>query len=112
MQTPSYLAPASGSGCVDPVSIHPFEDFQIVGWYILTLCQLEWIGSTPNKDFSLCHYFSTLLAFIRMFNRVKLIVAETQFQHVTFSFLDKLGPTVFAPVKMDFVGNIKVTPYF
>lgn len=23
--------------------------------------------------------------------------------------LDKLGPTVFAPVKMDFVGNIKVT---
>lgn len=27
-----------------------------------------------------------------------------------FSFsLDKLGPTVFAPVKMDFVGNIKVT---
>lgn len=29
-----------------------------------------------------------------------------------FFFLDKLGPTVFAPVKMDFVGNIKVTPSF
>lgn len=26
--------------------------------------------------------------------------------------LDKLGPTVFAPVKMDFVGNIKVTVDF
>lgn len=31
---------------------------------------------------------------------------------VFFFFLDKLGPTVFAPVKMDFVGNIKVTAYF
>lgn len=29
-----------------------------------------------------------------------------------FFVLDKLGPTVFAPVKMDFVGNIKVTAYF
>lgn len=29
-----------------------------------------------------------------------------------FFFLDKLGPTVFAPVKMDFVGNIKVTADF
>lgn len=29
-----------------------------------------------------------------------------------FFSLDKLGPTVFAPVKMDFVGNIKVTIYF
>lgn len=28
---------------------------------------------------------------------------------VAFLFSDKLGSTVFAPVKMDFVGNIKVT---
>ncbi len=27
---------------------------------------------------------------------------------VDFFFSDKLGSTVFAPVKMDFVGNIKV----
>lgn len=27
---------------------------------------------------------------------------------VNFLFSDKLGSTVFAPVKMDFVGNIKV----
>lgn len=27
---------------------------------------------------------------------------------VDFLFSDKLGSTVFAPVKMDFVGNIKV----
>lgn len=26
-------------------------------------------------------------------------------------FSDKLGPTVFAPVKMDFVGNIKVSAH-
>lgn len=32
--------------------------------------------------------------------------------YLFFFSLDKLGPTVFAPVKMDFVGNIKVTVYF
>lgn len=30
---------------------------------------------------------------------------------VDFLFSDKLGSTVFAPVKMDFVGNIKVHVY-
>lgn len=43
-----------------------------------------------------------------------LLKHENCFKIQLFLFfsLDKLGPTVFAPVKMDFVGNIKVTTYF
>lgn len=48
---------------------------------------------------------------------VQIIVKNTiyvlKLANSRYNFLpsDKLGPTVFAPVKMDFVGNIKVSTF-
>lgn len=60
VQPPTCLTPASNGGCEVPVSMHPFEEFQIVGQCILTLvpAEVDWFYPEDRLQFMLFIQYS------------------------------------------------------